>query len=82
LSPPGLQFPQEKTDPRAPHFAHATLLANHGTSVSSGYFETSISPSCRHDGLRQEPPLHPERAHIAERHRRSRWLLHFVASMG
>jgi hypothetical protein len=30
--------------PRAPHFAHTTLLANDGTSVSSGYFDTSIRP--------------------------------------
>jgi len=28
--------------PRAPHLAHTTLLANHGTSTSSGYLETSL----------------------------------------
>jgi hypothetical protein len=39
--------------PRAPHFAHTTLRANHGTSVSSGYFDTSrrnhSNRRCRHD---------------------------------
>jgi hypothetical protein len=39
--------------PRAPHLAQTTLRANEGTSISSGNFDTSISPSCRQDGLRQ-----------------------------
>jgi hypothetical protein len=39
--------------PRAPHLAHTTLRANHGTSVSPGYFDTSIKPWWRHASLRQ-----------------------------
>ena len=46
----GCSFPFGRTPmwlPRAPHLAHTTLLANHGTSVSPGHFDTSTKPWCR-----------------------------------
>src|SRR5262245_37191050 len=44
--------------------AHTILLANDGTSVSSGYFDTSITPEAVGDEL-----THAKAAHVAERYR-------------
>jgi hypothetical protein len=63
--------------PRAPHLAHTILLANDGTSTSSVYFDTSISPWWRQASLRQDAIRFrtPKMAHVAKRHRRAGSLL-------
>jgi hypothetical protein len=57
LSPVGYSFQFGRTSslfPRPPHLAQTTRERNHGTSVSSEYFDTSISPRCRQASLRQD----------------------------
>ena len=56
LSRGGCSFQFGRTSmcrPRPPHLAHTTLLANHGTSVSPGYFDTSTRPWWRQASWRQ-----------------------------
>jgi hypothetical protein len=43
--------------PRPPHLAQTTRERNHGTSVSAGYFDTSINATWRQASLRQDATL-------------------------